>query len=622
MKISASIYKQNFGRAFTTEEKKSYASLLKDVRDTLDIKDTNAIIFDFNVPSNEGENVGIGTTWSESMKDFVSFIKEMTGLNSIQLQPQGKIQEGNKSPYSGTTFAYGEHIIDLAKLTTKEYGEILPKKVVEDLDKKYPKNKQNREYRSDYSYVLPAYDRALKLAYKNFKVSPLTAEFEEFKAKSGSWLEKESLFVALTKHYGTSDFTKWDELDKNLFEEATPNDVRQKRIEQIKKDYAQIIDYENFVQFIADKQQKETHQYLNEENIKLYGDCLIGFSQSEMWANKDCFRENLFYGGPDPACPETNGIQTWGLPALDYTKLGECSQDGDISKLGSVGKLLFEKYQEFFSRYDGIRVDAAWQFVTPFIYQINNGNYEYVNLPEINMTIFNIIKAVVKGKATNDSIMLELVGMSADKSRAMTLNTYPHLYTTAYAEYDETPKKFMEKGYERDSFYVGVGCHDNDSLVNLSRDKNKRKMHTDGIKRDYKVSLTDLSTKDSDITEDFRNAKFAEIFSTSKQFFTLPDMFGMEERINISGKTSPNNWSIRIPSDYERFYHSQLSNGYGLNVPKALEGALLMNGFSKNDSLVKKCRQAASILREKGPSTEQEANLAKENGKILNEFVY
>lgn len=622
MKISASIYKQNFGRAFTTEEKKSYASLLKDVRDTLDIKDTNAIIFDFNVPSNEGENVGIGTTWSESMKDFVSFIKEMTGLNSIQLQPQGKIQEGNKSPYSGTTFAYGEHIIDLAKLTTKEYGEILPKKVVEDLDKKYPKNKQNREYRSDYSYVLPAYDRALKLAYKNFKVSPLTAEFEEFKAKSGSWLEKESLFVALTKHYGTSDFTKWDELDKNLFEEATPNDVRQKRIEQIKKDYAQIIDYENFVQFIADKQQKETHQYLNEENIKLYGDCLIGFSQSEMWANKACFRENLFYGGPDPACPETNGIQTWGLPALDYTKLGECSQDGDTSKLGSVGKLLFEKYQEFFSRYDGIRVDAAWQFVTPFIYQINNGNYEYVNLPEINMTIFNIIKAVVKGKATNDSIMLELVGMSADKSRAMTLNTYPHLYTTAYAEYDETPKKFMEKGYERDSFYVGVGCHDNDSLVNLSRDKNKRKMHTDGIKRDYKVSLTDLSTKDSDITEDFRNAKFAEIFSTSKQFFTLPDMFGMEERINISGKTSPNNWSIRIPSDYERFYHSQLSNGYGLNVPKALEGALLMNGFSKNDSLVKKCRQAASILREKGPSTEQEANLAKENGKILNEFVY
>ena len=92
-------------------------------------------------------------------------------------------------------------------------------------------------------------------------------------------------------------------------------------------------------------------------------------------------------------------------------------------------------------------------------------------------TIFNIIKAVVKGKATNDSIMLELVGMSADKSRAMTLNTYPHLYTTAYAEYDETPKKFMEKGYERDSFYVGGGCHDNDSLVNLSRDKNKRKMH-------------------------------------------------------------------------------------------------------------------------------------------------
>ena len=54
------------------------------------------------------------------------------------------------------------------------------------------------------------------------------------------------------------------------------------------------------------------------------------------------------------------------------------------------------------------------------------------------MTIFNIIKAAAKGKATSDNIMLELVGMSAEKSREMTLNKYPHLYTTAYAEYDET----------------------------------------------------------------------------------------------------------------------------------------------------------------------------------------
>lgn len=622
MKITPSTYNHNFGRAFTTQEKKAYSALLTDVKNVLDIKDTTAIVFDFNVPSKKGENSAIGTTWSEEMKKFISFVKEMTGITSIQLQPQGKIEKGNTSPYSGTTFAYGSHIIDLSKLTTADYGSILPLKTVADLDKNYPSDKIQREYKTDYSYTLPAQEKALKLAYSNFKNSNLIDEFENFKEQNSAWLEKEALFTALSKHYGTNDYKKWDELDCNLFDETISKNIREARIEEIKAQYAEETDYENFVQFIADKQQKESHQFLNEGNIRLYGDCLIGFSQSEMWANKNCFRENLFYGGPDPNCPETNGIQTWGLPALDYTKLGECTEDGDLSKLGSVGKLLYKKYSEFFNRYDGIRVDAAWQFVTPFIYQAINGNYEEVKLPEINMTIFNIIKAAANNKATNADIMLELVGMSADKSREMTLNKYPHLYTTAYAEYDETPKKFMEKGYERENFYVGVGCHDNDSLVNLSRDENKRKLHTAGMKRDYGVIPSDLSFSERNESEDFRTAKFAEIFSTAKQFFTLPDMFGMKQRINISGKTSSDNWSVRIPNDYERFYHSQLSKGYGLNMPKALAGAMLMNGYDKNNQLVKKCNEAAEILRSEGANTEQEANEAFEKGEISNIFVY
>lgn len=623
MKINSAVYSNyNFGRAFTTQEKKAYSALLSDARKELEIKDTSAIVFDFNVPSKVGEDTAIGTTWSDAMKDFISFVKDMTGITSIQLQPQGKIEMGNRSPYSGTTFAYGEHIIDLSKLTTEEYGYILPKKVVTDLDKNYPADKKQRSYRTNYEYVLPAQEKALKIAFENFKNSNLQDEFASFKDRNDKWLERESLFTALTKHYGTSDYKKWDKIDANLFDEEVPETLRQKRIEQIKSQYSEEIEYENFVQFIADKQQRESHEFLNEENIKLYGDCLIGFSQSEMWAHKDCFRENLYYGGPDPNCPETNGIQTWGLPALDYTKLGECSEDGDLSKLGSTGKLLYDKYEEFFNRYDGIRVDAAWQFVTPFVYQAVNGKYNEVQLPEINMTIFNIIKAAAKGKATPDNIMLELVGMSAGKSREMTLNKYPHLYTTAYAEYDENPKKFMEKGYERDNFYVGVGCHDNDSLVNMAKDDHKRTLHSDDMLVNYGTLQSDFSFANSDKYENFRNAKFAEIFSTAKQFFTLTDMFGMSQRINISGKTSPDNWAVRIPSDYERFYHSQLSNGYGLNTPKALAGGLLMNGYGKNYPLVKKLNEAAEILRSSGPMTEQEANEAEKQGKLTKKFEY
>lgn len=620
MKIVQSFNSYNFGRAFTTQEKKAYASLLKDSRKALDIKDTTAIVFDFNVPSKKGENTAIGTTWSKSMDSFISFVKDMTGITSIQLQPQGKIEMGNRSPYSGTTFAYGSHIIDLSKLAQPEYGSLLTEEYVQNLDKKYPDGKRQREYRTNYEYVLPEFEKALKIAYSNFDSN--NEEFVQFKKENENWLKGETLYVALSKHYGTADYRKWNKLDANLFDSNLPNDVRNSRIKEIESQYSDEIGFENFVQFIADKQQKESHKSLNEKDIEIYGDCLIGFSQSEMWAHKDCFRENLYYGGPDPNCPETNGIQTWGLPALDYTKLGECTEDGDISKLGATGKLLYDKYEQFFKRYDGIRVDAAWQFVTPFVYEAINGNYNEVQLPEINMTIFNIIKAAAKGRATSDNIMLELVGMSAGKSREMTLNKYPHLYTTAYAEYDENPKKFMEKGYQRNNFYVGVGCHDNDSLVNLAKDDHKREIHSRDMQRNYGTPQEHFAVSNSDKYENFRNSKFAEIFSTSKQFFTLPDMFGMSQRINISGKTSPDNWSVRIPTDYERFYHSQLSNGYGLNMPKALAGGMLMNGFSAHNLLVKKCNEAAEILRSKGPLTEIEANEAYKKGEIDNIFEY
>ena len=145
MKINSAAYNNyNFGRAFTTQEKKAYSTLLADARKELEIKDTSAIVFDFNVPSKVGEDTAIGTTWSDAMKGFISFVKDMTGITSIQLQPQGKIEKGNRSPYSGTTFAYGSHIIDLSKLSQPEYGSILPKKLVQDLDKNYKNTTLNR----------------------------------------------------------------------------------------------------------------------------------------------------------------------------------------------------------------------------------------------------------------------------------------------------------------------------------------------------------------------------------------------------------------------------------------------------------------------------------------------
>lgn len=652
MYITPNMANRSFGRALTTQESIAYNKLLDASKKQLGIQDTCAIVFDFNVPSDKNRNTAIGSSFSNSMGNFTRFLKKMTGITSVQMQPQGKISLLNTSAYSGTNFAFGEHIIDLGKLCEESYGCILSSEYVENLDKNYNGNKHQREYKTDYSYVLGDEDngiqrKALRLAFNNYKkgvaenlpeIVKLEEEFSQFKKDNAFWLEKDALFEALSKHYKTSDFRCWSDVDRDLFSKKCSEELRQDRISQIKSQYADEIAFEEFVQFLADKQQKETRIFLTSENINLYGDCLIGFSQSEMWANKDCFRENLYYGGPDPNCPETNNIQIWGLPALDYTKLGECSSDGDLSELGEVGKFLYDKYTAFFKRYDGLRMDAAWQFVTPFIYQVVNGNYEEFKLPEIKFTILNIMNAAAKAvlgdkydEENPDNIILELVGISADRGRELTINKYPHLYTTAYAEYDESPAKFIEKGYKDGKFYAGTGNHDNDSLVNMAKDTYKRELHLNGIKRDYRLDINSLGFDDigyqsqndeEKYQENFRTAKLAEVFTSFKQFFTLPDMFGMSERINISGKTSKANWTVRIPSDYERFYFSQLSNGYGLNMPKVLLNAMKMKGADSDKYLFDKCKEAAEILRQKGPLTEEEANIAAAKGEIKHQFEF
>lgn len=650
--ITTSTYTPSFGRAFTTEEKNDYKKLLRASQKELGLRDTEVIVFDFSVPSEKGYNIGIGSTFSKSMIKLTDFMRSMTGITSVQVGPQGKITPENTSPYSGTNYAFGEHIIDLKQLTRSEYAQILSDKDIQDVNKEYFDDKEKIEYRADYDNVIGTetkigyQERLLKRAYRNFgfgmsiydrDTAKLDYEFQLFKKDNKDWLEPETMFKLLTEEYGTDDYNEWLEEDRDLYSNSTSNRARQERIDELNKNYREQADFENFKQFLAYKQQQEFKEKLNLRNMNLYGDCLLGFARSEIWANKDCFKENVFYGGPDESCQETNGIQIWGFNAIDFDKLGYMGENGDTSKLGVSGKMLYNKYKRFFERYDGLRIDAAWQFVTPFLYKEEDYDFIKVEAPELEDRIFNIMNHAGKeamGRKFDISnptnVMLELIGTSADKSKLLTKNVYPHIYTTNAAEYGDTPEQYKQKGYHKNKFYIGIGNHDNDSLVNISEDEYKRKSHIEGMKRDYNIDTKKLAynseeyqnqTKEEKEKEDFKTAKFAELFTTAKQYFTLPDMFGMSQRINIAGRESNENWRVRIPYNYEEFYHSQLSKGYGLNMPKALENAFYMKHI-ENKQLTEKLAQAAEILRQNGPMTEKAANEAEKKGELKNKFEY
>lgn len=611
MEISRIGATSSFGRAFTTKEKQEWKQLEQQSRKELGLGRTTAVVFDFNIPSEQGYNTAIGTTLSEKSQGFMNFVQDMTGANAMLLGPQGQISSFNICPYSGTTFSLGEHLIDLKLLSQDDYENILPLERVQQYDNEYDGDKWRRDKKVDYGYVIgDNYDPgvqnlALKEAFENFqqlpKNSKLKKEFNQFKKDNTYWLEKDALYDALATEHGVTDSTKWPERDRDLFSGKYSKEDVNKRVSELKDKYSDLIESKEFNQFLIDKQQQAAKKQYNDKGFKTYGDCLVGFSDKERWAHKSCFKENEYMGCKNPG----EALQTWGFPALDYSKLGTPDH------LGETGELIAHKFDIFFKRYDGFRIDAAWQIINPYTYAMDGNNpREIGEQPKLNDSVIKIMENSARkaGKLDKDSLLFELLGQRAKEGIAITQGKYPHIHITRYAHGSWGRPAFYEQkqGYKPGDYTIGIGTHDDITLRELASNKEERQKQSEFLAQDLKLNRHELVGSE----EKFRNAKTAELFTTKDQFFTLPDMFGMSEKINQPGTPNgldTNNWTVRIPTNYEAYYYQQLSDGLGMNMPDARATALKAKN-SHNHELINKLQTAAAILREKGPNTQAEAD--------------
>lgn len=621
-----SVSNVSFGRAYTSKEKKSLKKAVAEAKQELNVKNTSMIAFDFAIPTPVGKNVGIGTSFSDSALNFLAFSRDVLGVNTLQVGPQGTISQNDTSPYAGTSFAIGEHLIDYLKLTDERYGSLINKSDIINLDSysdrfhvRYDtilgKDSSWNAKQEDIGYNNYIIDKA----FKNFKKLPsdhsLKVEFAEFKDKNAEWLDNYALYSLLRKANDDKPFAMWSsELDKNLCVKGySPKEVeiRRNRLKIHNKDF---LECKKFAQFIAAKQQQEAKKNINDLGMSIYGDCLIAFSDAEVWANRDCFPDGVYLGVPiEETIKDENGIEKkvetigkWGdpgMPALDFSKLGSSENPG------IAGQLFMKKIEKYFERYDGVRVDAAWQLVNPFTYKIENGkNVKTEKQYELGARMINMIRKVavdVKGEVPADKIQLELLGAGTETAVKMTKNKLKHIHLTQYAQpgwgrpnyYTENTAELYQN-YEDDAFNIGVGTHDDMSLIELARTKKNEQID---------LLRKDLNKPDIETEEEFRNAKIAELFTVPNQFFTYTDAFGMEERINTPQTKYHQNWHIRVPDQFERFYYKQQARGYGINLPESLKIALEAKG-SKNKELLDKLARASAILKAQGPYTTQGAD--------------
>ena len=620
MKVSSIQTSTSFGRALTTAEKKDFQKVTQDAKKCLGLDKTTATIFDFSVPTTNNKDTGIGTTLSDDAQKLAGMLKTMCGINSIQLQPQGEVSNYVKSPYSGTSFSLGMHIIDLTKLKDEEYGALL---TVKDLQAPYfTKNTNHTSVNYDNVFgengqkaqLQKAYDRFTKLDAK----SPLKKEFEAFKKENSYWLEKDALFEAAAEDNGSRDVKTWTERDKNVFATKEGDKKRIAELKKVTNDRGQnAVDFEEFVQFIADKQQKEAKYNFNKQGIQIFGDCQIGFSDKDVWAHKSAFHPSLEFG-----CDLDSGDKSCWSRAIDFSKLN-----------GEAGELLYNKFDKFFKRYNGVRIDAAWQLVHPMLCEpwLENGENKFDDRgnklgqeisisPKVPKNGKYIIQDIVLKAADNngiphDKVLLELLGGNSYQSLDAVKGTGTTLiHITRHAKEDWGRVKHYEtqnsdnkyQNMHPGDYTIGPGTHDDHSLFEQVENGRSR---AELLANDLHLNAHELRRSPAALS----SAIWAELFTTKNQFATLPDILGQRQRINNPNNPKDPNWTYRAPQNYEEEYHRNLSKGKGLNFAEALSTAIKAKYNGMGNAITDKLDKYARILKQPGPMTTKEADKLKLN---------
>ena len=198
-----------------TDDKKRVKTIQKALK-ALNKKNFALIMHGGSFPSAEGENTGFGTINSNGGKEIIDYASGI--FNAIQLGPAGKTKSCDASPYTGTIFSGNPLFVDLKQLTTPEWKCILSEETFREI---VDNNPNKNSTKTAYSYIYAKQAEALNEAWQNFKAKPdkkLLKEFQEYKIRNDFWLDKDSLYEALSIEHGNDYWPLWDsETDKNLF---------------------------------------------------------------------------------------------------------------------------------------------------------------------------------------------------------------------------------------------------------------------------------------------------------------------------------------------------------------------------------------------------------------------
>ena len=608
-------------------DKKEIKTIQKALK-ALGKKNFALIIHGGSFPSADGENTGFGSMNSKGGKELIDYSSGI--FNAIQLGPAGKTKSCDSSPYTGTIFSTNPLFADLKELTTKTWNNILSVETFNEIVNENPKNGENR---TAYSYAYKRYADAFDEAYKNFLAhgsDKLKKEFDEFKRTNNRWLDRDSIYEALSIEHQNDYWPLWDsEVDKNLF---SPETIEQrfehgKRLVEISKKYEFDIDKYKFIQFVLSKQNAETKDYAKSKDIKMIADRQVAFSDRDIWAYKSLFLDGWRLGCP-PDYFSKDG-QAWGFPVLDPERMYKA--DGTLDKGGVLLKNLYRKM--FRENPGGVRIDHIVGLIDPWVYKagckpkIEEGAGRLYSSPEhpflckfaiatqedLDPTVEADKEKRVK-KLSDEQIkkygaLIEKIVIAAAEEEGLDKNAIVcEDLGTLTNPVAAVMKKYKLQGMRLTQFVVPekadhpyrccnidencwamVGTHDNEPISMWAKamvNTHEGYLHVKNLVEDLYQEVEnkdELITRLTNDVEFLKQTKLVEIFASKAEniqiFFT--DYFQIEDVYNRPGTSGDANWSLRLPDNFK--------NLKTIDLPEILKQAIISRGkdfAEKNSKLI------------------------------------
>ena len=585
----------------------NYTDVIQKALKALGKKNFAFIIHSGSFPAAQDENTGFGSINSNGGREVIDYASGI--FNAIQLGPAGKTKSCDSSPYTGTIFSGNPLFIDLKQLTTDEWNNILSTETYNAIVANNPNKNVNK---TAYSYIYKQQNEALEEAWNKFKAidnPQLKKEFENYKIENDYWLDKDSLYEALSIEHGNDYWPLWEsETDKNLFNPKSNEEKIEfaKRINEISKKYEDAIEQYKFVQFVLNKQNEKTREYAKQKNIKMIADRQVAFSDRDTWAYQSLFLEGWMLGCP-PDYFSKDG-QAWGFPVMNPDRM--YNDDGSLDEGGILLKNLYKKM--FRENPGGVRIDHIVGLIDPWVYKagkkprIDQGAGRLYSSPEhpelarfaiARMEDLDMELEADKEKRvktlSNEQIhkygrLIEKIviaaaeeeGLDKDAIVCEDLGTLTNPVAAVMKEYGlqgmrltqfvvpAKPKHPYRCCNIDERCWAMVGTHDNepikmwaDSMINT----HEGYLHVKNLVDDL---FAECGNKDEIITRMTQDAEFltqtklVEIFASKAEnvqiFFT--DFFKIYDVYNRPGTSGDENWSLRLPDNFKELQPINLAN--------------------------------------------------------------